>query len=331
MTETYEAPLSGLKKLGQQLKQARKVKNLSLERVAEITRIHIGVLKNIEEGQIGEHPGPVFLKGFLRTYGELVELDSKYLQKELYTIPELNEEVVLQGTSILPIESEPTFWQGQKILLLFLIVVGLGGGFFLYDYFNENTGQPPNELQTDERQTLDIPTQNELSESLFQEEPPSIADEQSSVPEQITSSPSETQEEAEQFTETQMLPPALFETVPVTDFDEEILTETVLEDSIPTPPKAELLVLLIKASLSTWINIRIDEENPLDISLQSGEDYTLEAKERYILTIGNTKGLELFLNGHPQLIDDQNELLVNWTLDKSTILNSELPDPFPGN
>ena len=326
MAETYEPPLSGLKKLGEQLKQARKVKNLSLESVAEITRINIGVLKDIEEGQIGEHPGPVFLKGFLRTYGELVELDSESLQKELDTIPELNEEVILKGTSILPIENEPTFWQGQKILLLFLIVVGLGGGFFLYNYYNENAGQPPNEWQTDERQTLDIPTQNDLSD-IFQEEPPSIADEQSSVPEQITSSPSEIQEEAEQFTETVPLPPSFFETVPVTDVEQEFFTENVIEDAEPTPPQAELLVLLIKASLSTWINVRIDEEEPLDISLQSGEDYTLEAKERYILTIGNTKGLELFLNGHPQHIDDQNELLVNWTLDKSTIFNSELADP----
>ena len=49
MTETYEPPLSGLKKLGQQLKQAREVKNLSLERVAEITRIHIGVLKTLKK------------------------------------------------------------------------------------------------------------------------------------------------------------------------------------------------------------------------------------------------------------------------------------------
>lgn len=326
MTETYEPPLSGLKKLGEQLKQARKVKNLSLESVAEITRINIGVLKDIEEGQIGEHPGPVFLKGFLRTYGELVELDSESLQKELDTIPELNEEVILKGTSILPIENEPTFWQGQKILLLFLIVVGLGGGFFLYNYYNENAGLPPNEWQTDERQTLDIPTQNDLSD-IFQEEPPSIADEQSSVPEQMTSSPSEIQEEAEQFTETVPLPPSFFETVPVTDVEQEFLRENVIEDAEPAPPQAELLVLLIKASLSTWINVRIDEEEPLDISLQSGEDYTLEAKERYILTIGNTKGLELFLNGHPQHIDDQNELLVNWTLDKSTIFNSELADP----
>ena len=256
-------------------------------------------------------------------------MDSESLQKELNTIPELNEEVILQGTSILPIESEPTFWQEQKILLLFLIVVGLGGGFFLYNYFNENAGESPNELQTEEWQTLDFPTQNDLSETIFQEEPPTIADEPSSVPEQNTSSPSETQEEAEQFTETLPLPPPLFETVPVTDVEKEFLTENVLEDAEPTPPKAELLVLLIKASLSTWINIRIDEQKPLDISLQSGEDYTLEAKERYILTIGNTKGLELFLNGHPQLIDDQNELLVNWTLDKSTILNSELLDPTP--
>lgn len=326
MAETYEPPLSGLKKLGEQLKQARKVKNLSLESVAEITRINIGVLKDIEEGQIGEHPGPVFLKGFLRTYGELVELDSESLQKDLNTIPELNEEVILKGTSILPIENEPTFWQGQKILLLFLIVVGLGGGFFLYNYYNENAGLPPNEWQTDERQTLDIPTQNDLSD-IFQEEPPSIADEQSSEPEQMTSSPSEIQEEAEQFTETVPLPPALFESVPVTDFEQEFLRENVIEDAEPAPPQAELLVLLIKASLSTWINVRIDEEEPLDISLQSGEDYTLEAKERYILTIGNTRGLELFLNGHPQHIDDQNELLVNWTLDKSTIFNSELADP----
>ena len=322
MTETYEPALTGLKKICEQLKLARKEKNLSLEQVAEITRINIGVLKNLEEGQIEETPGPVFVKGFLRAYGELVGLESETLLKELQSIPELNEAVTLEGTSIIPIESEQTFWQEQKILLLFLFVVVLGGGYFLYNYFNENIDQLPNKIQTEELQTFDFPVQNQSSESTIEEEPPFNAEEESSSAEQNTPTPPAPQKELEQTTETPPLSPAILESVPIADTEEEPLMEELLEEENFAPPPPEPLVLLIKASLATWINIRIDEEKPVDVSLQSGEEYSLQAKERYILTIGNTKGVELFLNGHPQIIDDQYELLVNWTLDKSAISNS---------
>ncbi len=322
MTETKERPLTGLKKIGQQLKLARKEKNLSLERVAEITRINIGILKNIEDGQMGEHPGPVFVKGFLKTYGELVGLDGKALLKELHSVPELNESIVLHGASVLPIENESFFWQEQKFLLLFLIIVVLGGGYFLYNYLNQDTNQLPNELQTDELQTLDSPAQDDLPESTTELEFTFPQEETNTPPSQNTPTPALSPQEVVQIMETQPVVPANLQTLPLAVPQQKSLEE-VLEEPVSVPSQPKPLVLLIKATLPTWINIRTDEEQPVDVSMQAGEEYSLEAEERYILTIGNTKGVELFLNRHPQIIDLQNELLVNWTLDKSAIPNSE--------
>ena len=339
MTETKERPLTGLKKIGEQLKLARKEKNLSLERVAEITRINIGILKNIEDGQMGEHPGPVFVKGFLKTYGELVGLDGKALLKELHSVPELNESIVLHGASVLPIENESFFWQEQKFLLLFLIIVVLAGGYFLYNYLNQDTNQLLNELQTDELQTLDSPVQDDLPESTTELVFPSPAqddlpestteivfnspqEETNTPPSQNTPTAASSPQEVVQIMETQPVVPANLQTLPLAVPQQEAL-EDVLEEPVSVPSQPTPLVLLIKATLPTWINIRIDEEQPVDVSMQAGEEYSLEAEERYILTIGNTKGVELFLNRHPQIMDLQNELLVNWTLDKSAIPNSE--------
>ncbi len=61
--------------LGQQLKDARAIRHLSLEDAAVQTKIRLRHLRAIEEGSYGELPPDVFAIGFVRRYARALGLD----------------------------------------------------------------------------------------------------------------------------------------------------------------------------------------------------------------------------------------------------------------
>ncbi|MGE5654177.1 MAG: helix-turn-helix domain-containing protein [Bacillota bacterium] len=64
-----------LGQIGQRLAQARMAKGLTLEQVQEITKIRIRYLEALEAEDWPALPGEVYLRGFLKTYAQLVGLD----------------------------------------------------------------------------------------------------------------------------------------------------------------------------------------------------------------------------------------------------------------
>lgn len=64
-----------MESIGDYLRRERELRNIPLEEVAEATKIHIGTLKAIEEGQTELLPAEVFVRGFIRCYAEYIGLD----------------------------------------------------------------------------------------------------------------------------------------------------------------------------------------------------------------------------------------------------------------
>jgi transcriptional regulator with XRE-family HTH domain len=61
--------------VAEQLHQAREAKNLTVEQVAEITKIRTDHLRALEEGNFNVFSAPVYIRGFVRTYSTLLKLD----------------------------------------------------------------------------------------------------------------------------------------------------------------------------------------------------------------------------------------------------------------
>jgi cytoskeletal protein RodZ len=61
--------------IAEQLHQAREAKHLTVEQVAEITKIRADHLRALEEGNFDMFSAPVYIKGFVRTYSTLLKLD----------------------------------------------------------------------------------------------------------------------------------------------------------------------------------------------------------------------------------------------------------------
>ncbi len=68
--------------IGQKLKSARESQSLSLRQIYERTKIPVGHLHSIDNGQWDELPEPVYVAGFIRRYAECVGLNGQALSEE---------------------------------------------------------------------------------------------------------------------------------------------------------------------------------------------------------------------------------------------------------
>jgi cytoskeletal protein RodZ len=61
--------------VAEQLRQAREAQNLTVQQVAEITKIRSDHIRALEEGNYDVFSAPVYIRGFVRTCSTLLKLD----------------------------------------------------------------------------------------------------------------------------------------------------------------------------------------------------------------------------------------------------------------
>ena len=87
--------------VSEQLRQARESQKLTLQQVAEITKIRTDHLRALEEGNFDIFSAPVYIKGFVRTYSTLLKLDvpktMAALEEELGQTQKFSEPPSLSG------------------------------------------------------------------------------------------------------------------------------------------------------------------------------------------------------------------------------------------
>lgn len=69
--------------VAEQLRQAREAKNLTVQQVAQITKIRTDHLVALEEGNFNVFSAPVYIRGFVRTYSALLKLDVPQVMADL--------------------------------------------------------------------------------------------------------------------------------------------------------------------------------------------------------------------------------------------------------
>jgi len=84
-----------MESIGSQLKHAREVRGISIEQAQKDTRIHVRILRALEEDRIEEAAStPLYIKSFIRKYADYLGLDGKSLADEYFKEhPKLTEEV----------------------------------------------------------------------------------------------------------------------------------------------------------------------------------------------------------------------------------------------
>lgn len=105
-----------MQEIGQELKQAREEKGLSMEELTAKTMIAKKYLRALEDGEFGVFPGEVYLKGALRKYAGELDLDADALVARYNSAYGENaEEAAKQKTKPVPALQKAAVPPPQKV------------------------------------------------------------------------------------------------------------------------------------------------------------------------------------------------------------------------
>ena len=231
---------------GYYLQSIRLEKNITLETVAEETRIAISNLILIEKEDVESLPNPVFVKGFLRSYAQAIGANGEEAVR-LYEA-KLDMKNRFDDTTRISPKFKLSPW--RNLILSIVAVVGLiAMSLYGVSYFQHRT------------------THSDKTE---------------------TAGPGE-------------LAPEAHATDPNT---------SAAKNKIPSATLTKK-VLHIRALEDTWVKIIVDNPEPKEYNLRSGDQLDEEATVGYNLLIGNAIGLELKLDGKPVNISGKAGEVVN--------------------
>ena len=237
---------------GYYLQSIRLEKNITLETVAEETRIAISNLTLIEKEDIASLPDRVFVKGFLRSYAQAIGADPdeavRLYEARLNMINRLDDAERFTPRTTL------SSWRN-----LILAIIAVGGLMALSLYgvsYYQHRVMPHEGVET--------------------------SAESDRAPEKRTADLSSSDAQTKN-----------------------------------TPATTTKLELHITALEETWLKIIVDNQEPKEYNLRSGEQLEEKATAGYNLLIGNASGLELKLNGEPVEISGKEGEIVNIQLPKN--------------
>ena len=231
---------------GYYLQSIRLEKNITLDTIAEETRIAMSNLTAIEKEDVESLPDPVFVKGFLRSYAQAIGADGDEAVK-LYEA-RLNMKSRMEDVQSYSPRSTVAPW--RNLILSIVAVAGLialslyGISYFQHHDLLDKAAAPSSAVK--------LPAEKHSADR----------------------KPSDT--------------------------------------NTDTPPEtSSKLMLQISALEDTWMKIIIDNQEPKEYNLRSGDQLEEEATRGYNLLIGNAAGLELKLNGKPVKISGKEGEVVN--------------------
>ena len=247
--------------LGEYLKSKREARNVTLEEIAEATRIRKAILEAIENDRQDLVPPRVFTQGFLKSYASYLELDEsdvvKRYQETMEGLEAKSSEEKMAGQH--PPKKVLTPF---RILVLFMILI-LSLASWLFKSPQEKKEVSPSKAIHKKEST-------ELLK-------PSPVAKPEPVEEESEGEAVEAEEESGMSAEVER-----------TSREKEVA-------SIESEP----MILKVVATEQTWIKFQLDQNAPFDVSLKPGELFRVKAEEKFNLRIGNAGGVELFFNERP--------------------------------
>ena len=283
-----------LQLLCQKIREARIANKLSLESVSGHLHISVRILEAIEEGKPGNGPSPVFFRGLVRNYCQFLDLDKTEIVEKIDNLLKVEDpDNELNTKSLRPVfeskESHPT-------RNAFTILVVLLGGYLFYSiYFVQEPFFFGEDNATNPEQTI------VEVEAVTEQEQTVVAKIQETV--LVVDSPPEEPENSAEVSTVEQKPTET--------------TENIESKIVQTP--AEPLTLEVEASEGTWVSISVDGKEIEDYRIEADEIQQWEAKDNYLLIIGNTQVVRVLLNGREIETNRTNQLLTDWVVDANLL------------
>ncbi|MEW6429195.1 MAG: RodZ domain-containing protein [Thermodesulfobacteriota bacterium] len=313
---------------GAHLREERLRQHLSLEEIGRRTSIHLNNLRAIEEDDLASLPAPVFVRGFIRLYARELRIDP------LPVLALFDEQYggarhdVLNHPDILSSESlaESPFVIRRRVvvlLVLLLLAVAIFGYHFagfspsrlLQSFLPQQQAAPPPVTTVPEKPTearrsqtgqQPVPPHPQAAGAVVPAPPPALPfdpTQQLSTLSKQESFTSETAAAVEQSAKAREAAAEEEQTgaVPVAAVPTPSPADTTLP-SRPEEPPPPAYRLVADFSQLTWMRVTVDEEPSEEGLYKPGSQQVWTADDGFRLTIGNTGGLTLTLNGQPVAI-----------------------------
>lgn len=295
---------------GRVLTAVRMEKGLDLNQVSAAIKINQRVLQDLENEEHSKLPDDVYVKGFIRAYSDLLELDPGEMVK-------LYQESLTRYQNVLRKEAElvgynPKFWTkfaGAFILMLLIV------GFSIYLMPVTDNAPAVVEETTEIVETVAEPTQPdpEPEKVAVAEEVPAVEIKDENISEVPDEAPLQAEDENLKE-ETEEDAPEIVQEEPVSLEDD--AEENVEDEVAQTEKEADTTPLYLKlhAIEETWVKIITDKEKPREFILKTGDLKELKGQNKFNLLIGNAGGVHVFLNDKPVEIDGKSGQVVTLML-----------------
>ena len=304
---------------GSYLKHERELRGVPLDEIAKSTKISISYLRALEEGRFQDLPGEVFIKGFIRSYGQAIgsnvdELMAAY--HETGSKPEDTE--TSHATPPLSREQEserqPSSSPMKAIIGFVMALLIIAGGVYWFASEKGKSGRQPQKEELASPSVIDnsLPelagevsatASEETGDTLSQGETSDAESQQTDVA--VSSEPPVTVSPEKPPVEAAGTQSDTKNTVTVSenhaiikDIQNQAVPETQ-EVSAEVATGESSLNLVIQVNEDSWFNLRIDDQRDQDFILPPGGSKTIQAKNAIVMTIGNRRATQLILNGQP--------------------------------
>lgn len=285
-----------LREIGARLREERERRGLSLDDIAQQTKISLTSLQGIESGKSELLPHPVYVRGFIKVYAKFLELELGDALSELKLEKEdtpyrpvyksASPERVSEQPEVRPLRSGNRL--GVVVVALFVVLAGATYWFFA------TTSEPAKPVE----QTAQEPVEEAAPAPAPAEEPaeapvePAPVAEMSAAPEAAPAVP--VQAAAVQPA------PAAASAQPAASTAQDAAQQS---QAAPTQP-AETNRVVIQARETCWVQATHENGTVREYMLQPGGSVRLNFS-KVSLMLGNAGGVDIIVNGQPYATNAQ--------------------------
>jgi cytoskeleton protein RodZ len=249
---------------GERLRREREMRGITIEEIAEATKIGSRNLRALEDEKFDLLPGGIFNKGFVRAYSKFLGLDEEQAVAD-YLAAEGSFRDASSDAPDVPVETADRSLVVP--IALGLILVLAAGGFGGWKYYQKK------------RAEASAAAENSKAILNVKAEAPTPA---AVPPVDPNAQPAAT--------------PADANVAPAgTTLASTSTTAPAPENS--TAPAADGFIVQVRANQDSWVSAKADGKSVLSETLKASNEKTLHARDRIVLTLGNVAGVQVSYNG----------------------------------
>ena len=283
---------------GQNLRQAREARNITLQDIAATTKIGTRALQALESDRFDELPGGIFNKGFVRAYARCVGLDEEktlkaYMEAAKVTPPETDMQTLASQVSAARVATRDPWWalNAATFAGILAAIVALSLGALWLKEHRRETRELAAESQTSSMSTSAQASIPSPQQGVVASDPNAVAgglgntavNGAANAAPDATSNPASNAGQSTNQTGS-----------PVVG-----VSPVAVASKEPGAP----VEISISATARAWISVSSDgkrvEQLVMDPDKPEMRNRTYKAQEKVLLIVGNPSGVTVTYNGKP--------------------------------